>query len=278
VIVADASIVVKALVAEPGSEQALAALQMANKVIAPALMFTEVANVLRRKERLGLISSEQSVRATEHLLLVPDQTVPDNELITDAMTLARQMNHSVYDCVYLAASIQSGAVILTADDVFRVKADQNGFGHHVMTPPAWMGRPPVAAEDLSRAAAQYEETLRHIEDLRRPEPTDRQISIDNAQILGTPEIFDSFPYQTMLKLLREIDPNERARLLALAWIGRGYGHTHWPSLYANALESAGVHFEQHADYFIPLMKYVQLGLEKFGDVADFRILRFPDDN
>ena len=277
-IIADASVVVKTLVAEVGSEEALSALQMADEVVAPNLLYSEVANVLRRAEKIGRISREQCIGAADHLLSALDRALTDNELISTAIILSIQLDHSVYDCMYLAASVQSGAVLLTSDDKFLRKAHQNRFESLVMGPKEWIAREPASSNDLDQAVEQYEKTLNHISSLQRSDSIENRFSLASVRNRGTPLVFESIPYRTILNWLHDAGSAERARLLALAWIGRGHGQSHWPSLYENARGLTGAQFEDHAEYIVPLMKYVRAGLEKFADTADFRKLHFPDDN
>ncbi len=124
--VIDASVVVKALVLEEYSEQASELFFAADVVLwAPAHMLAEAAEVLERKRRDGKITEDQFSEAVASL---PGAAVSISLdlLISDAVALARTLNHSVYDCLYLAAARRRQVPLITADGKFRDKARRAG--------------------------------------------------------------------------------------------------------------------------------------------------------
>jgi hypothetical protein len=130
VIVIDTSIAVKWVVDEPGHEDALALLAIAEKRRAPDLLLAELAYVLRRKTMHAEISAAQVGAALGAVVSAIDHFAPSSEIVADAIQLATQLNHSTYDCFFLAVALRGG-VLATADQVFATKCAQSGFEEHV---------------------------------------------------------------------------------------------------------------------------------------------------
>src|SRR3712207_5023507 len=101
-LVVDASIAVKWFVQEERSERALAISQAAGRLAAPDRLFLEVANVLRRKMKRSEVASDQARLAVEQLPAMIETIVPSAALLRHAFDLAEELDHSDYDCAYLA--------------------------------------------------------------------------------------------------------------------------------------------------------------------------------
>lgn len=117
--VVDASVAAKWYFEEPGHEAAdrLLAEQLAGArdLLAPDLIVPEFANVLWKKltrRECDPADADGIMQAFE-----TDRPVllPSTELTAPALGLARALGHSVYDCLYLAAAIELGAGLATAD-------------------------------------------------------------------------------------------------------------------------------------------------------------------
>ena len=114
-LVVDASVAVKWLIAEDGSDIARAMTARGEHLHAPRLMASEIANALWRKARLGEIERGD---AGIMLASVPEMPVRwgDDEMVCgDAIRLALALDRPVYDCVYLALAHRIGAIVVTAD-------------------------------------------------------------------------------------------------------------------------------------------------------------------
>nr|WP_209842069.1 type II toxin-antitoxin system VapC family toxin [Rubellimicrobium aerolatum] len=112
--VVDASVALKWLVEEPGSEAALA-LQHQD-LAAPALLRIETANVLRTLVARGAAEAAQARDLLGLLQIAPVTIIdPDDALETRALALALDLNHPVYDCVYLALAERLNRSLITAD-------------------------------------------------------------------------------------------------------------------------------------------------------------------
>jgi len=120
--VVDASVVVKWLVREAYSEEAAALLDSGSTFVAPALVFAEAANALWAMRRRGDIAADDMADAVETLRAMPvavPVTMP--QLAAAASRLAVDLDHPVYDCFYLALSVQTQYPVVTADRRFHDK-------------------------------------------------------------------------------------------------------------------------------------------------------------
>ena len=107
ILVVDTSVAVKWYVAEAGHEKALHLLFTNTELLAPDLLWSETANVLRRKVRMGEMGQEQAVEGVRSLAIAIHGFIPSSDLVEHAMDLSATLNHSVYDCIYLAAALAS---------------------------------------------------------------------------------------------------------------------------------------------------------------------------
>ena len=131
--VVDASVAVKWLVAEEDSDVARGLAASGQELHAPRLMASEVANALWRKARLGELGRGD---AAALLANVPDMPVRwgDDEIVcADAVRLALALDHTIYDCIYLALTHRIGAAMLTADLRFANALATTEHGESVLT-------------------------------------------------------------------------------------------------------------------------------------------------
>ena len=129
--VIDSSVVVKWFSREADTPAALAlrdALYRGDcRILAPDLLFYEVANALRFHPRFG----EDDVRAA--VLSVPDLGVElapaDAELLGRAVELAFRFNTTVYDACFLALADLRGFPLISADE--KLISQARGFSRLV---------------------------------------------------------------------------------------------------------------------------------------------------
>ena len=122
-VVVDASLAVKWLVEEDGSDKAHAALQAwtAQGItrIAPYLMPLEVANALHRRVLRGELNVGDSTRMIARLLESSLELHQPPGLHVRALQLASQLNqNAAYDAHYLALAESVGCELWTADERF----------------------------------------------------------------------------------------------------------------------------------------------------------------
>ncbi|MDM9627305.1 type II toxin-antitoxin system VapC family toxin [Rhizobium sp. S152] len=132
--VVDASAAIAWFVPEPEHVDADFLLGSSVRRVAPDLIFAEVANVLQRKVRLGQITPQQAVDGLTTLDHSIDVVLPSQALVKSGFALSRKLDHSVYDCMYLAATLSTDDSFLVTSDVkFLTKAHAAGEGGRIRT-------------------------------------------------------------------------------------------------------------------------------------------------
>jgi len=120
-LVIDASVGVKWLLDEPQSDLAERLLAGATALIAPELFAIEVSSVLTKRLRRGSMEDRLVDYAALQLREIVASSVsmePVAHLLGRMIAISRQLNHSLYDCAYLALAEERLAPLVTADVVF----------------------------------------------------------------------------------------------------------------------------------------------------------------
>jgi predicted nucleic acid-binding protein len=126
-IVVDASIAAKWYLNEPGSEEAASLLTSASILIAPALIRVEVTGAILRRYREKKLSLERAKEACDlweaDIASGAIRLMRDDTLLGPARAIAFKIRHTIQDCLYLAAAVESGHVrLVTADPTFHTRA------------------------------------------------------------------------------------------------------------------------------------------------------------
>lgn len=111
--VVDASVAVKWVIGEAGSENA--AMLKGARLYAPDLWVAECAYVLWKKAARNEISAEEAEAAAMALEAAEVELVATRPLLARAVRLATQLGHAAYDCLYLLAAADLGVPLITAD-------------------------------------------------------------------------------------------------------------------------------------------------------------------
>lgn len=116
--VVDASVALKWFVPEPDSAMADDLVRAEVELIAPSIIWSELANAVWKNARLGTVDSGiwDDVAAKLPSLVAIHST--EGLLLQTAVKLAVDNGHPVYDCIYLALAIQTGARVVTVDKRF----------------------------------------------------------------------------------------------------------------------------------------------------------------
>ena len=110
--VVDTSVAVKWLVDEEGSPAARSLI--GEPLVAPELLIAELSNAMWKKWRRGQMTIQQ-VNLGQPFVSSFVEFVPSVPLAEDALKIALELEHPVYDCFYLAASRALGLKLVTAD-------------------------------------------------------------------------------------------------------------------------------------------------------------------
>ena len=125
--VVDANVAVKWFYGERFHINALQYLKSNAQLISPDIIQQEFANVMLKKIQLGDTTQElgwqcyEDLFQSESLLLLPTSS-----FIKDAFNFSLELNHPIYDCIYLAAAIHTNAPVVTADERFIERVKKHG--------------------------------------------------------------------------------------------------------------------------------------------------------
>jgi predicted nucleic acid-binding protein len=142
--VVDASVALKWLIAEPGSDAA-ASLRHAERLSAPDLIVPEVGNALWKAMRRGELTADEAALAARLMEQSDIELRPMRALLRPAIRLALALDHPVYDCIYLALADEERCALVTADErLIRKMAVASSPDVEVISPAAaaaQLGRP-----------------------------------------------------------------------------------------------------------------------------------------
>ena len=93
--------------------------------MAPDLLLAECGNVLWKQVRRGDIRPDQALQAAQALAQSDVELRPMRALLSLATELAIQIEHPAYDCFYLALARLEGCDLVTSDERFLRKLEQN---------------------------------------------------------------------------------------------------------------------------------------------------------
>jgi predicted nucleic acid-binding protein len=129
--VLDASVAVKCLLIEDGSDAARAAVAARPEWIAPDLIHLEVASVALKSVRRGLIDRPAGTAMVAKVGLLLLTAAPCSALKDEAFRLGAEHGFSAYDAAYLALAQAEGLAVLTADIKLIERARNCGLSHLV---------------------------------------------------------------------------------------------------------------------------------------------------
>lgn len=126
-LIIDANIAVKLVIDEPGRAEAMERLRTEEVLAAPDWIRAELAHVFWRKSGSGHFEAQIAAHNLDSMGDLLDHYAPAAELMPMALGLAFELDHWVYDCIYLACALQAGTKLLTADRKFWNAAKRGGY-------------------------------------------------------------------------------------------------------------------------------------------------------
>ena len=132
-IVVDASVALCWFASEKETTFANRLIAAAVDLVAPSLMLVE----LWKKTRRGEIAAELAAAALGEIWRFVPQIVDVAELTEPAMALAYELDHSVYDCVYLALARRRGATLVTSDQKLTTRLARTRYRNDVVRLVDW---------------------------------------------------------------------------------------------------------------------------------------------
>jgi predicted nucleic acid-binding protein len=114
-LVVDASVALKWYLVENGAEPARQILADGDTLVAPELVVAEVCNACWLACRRGEMNAVQQDQIAADITRVFDRLEALVPHAVRAVAIARELDHAVYDCFYLAVSEALDAPLVTAD-------------------------------------------------------------------------------------------------------------------------------------------------------------------
>jgi len=131
-VVLDASVAAKLYFTEDHSDLAEAAVRSADLLIAPELLFIELASVAAKQVRRGAAAADTGAGTMDLMHGLLDEAVPLEGLAKRAFELAHRHGVSAYDGAYLALAEERGLRVLTADVRLVRRSEIEGLSHLVL--------------------------------------------------------------------------------------------------------------------------------------------------
>ena len=225
----DASVVIKWFVAEPMGEEARLVLSHRVNLHAPELVVAEFANAIWKKSRRKEIPDPgpylQEIPALPNII----DLYSIASLAERAAQIAVELDHPIYDCLYLACAEITDSDLLTADRRLADKVAERlpGFGVHYLGGHGvadWLAKPttvPVIEEEtmetLLAAHEKFQETEHSVIDALFGETRKLRILSPEDQELFS----NSVPYRRLVESIGKLSEEEFIALLAVGWLGAG---------------------------------------------------------
>ena len=129
-IIVDASVAIKWVIPESGTAAAIAL--RSERIAAPDIWIAECANALWRHVRLKEMTESEAIKLLARLRSADVTSLALDSLLSEAFLYSNQLDHPIYDCLYLSAAIQNGAKMFTADRRFAsAVARHSGLAQYV---------------------------------------------------------------------------------------------------------------------------------------------------
>ena len=269
----DASIVVKWYVSENHTEEARLLLAHRIERHAPDILLAEFANTIWKKARRNEIADTSAYfDELTHLHQVIDLHAGANH-IERAAQIALDIDHPVYDCLYLACAEATGSMLVTADQKLVDKVanqlpgvDVGHIGNHAVVDKICAGATALVigrekVEQLVAAHGRLAETDEHVRASLTGGETEFAIigGADQLRILNSPA------GRRLRDLILELNDEERIDLLALGWLGQGYSGTEWRPIFERAYTAIDGYADRR--YELSLGVYWRSGYERLTGVA-----------
>lgn len=114
-LIVDANVAVKWFVEEERHIHAKNVLNATERMIAPDWIIPEVAHAIFRKFQDRQVTQQQINEALKILPRYFDDLITSASLVDKALNIAIEINHPIYDCIYLASAEQTLGLLITDD-------------------------------------------------------------------------------------------------------------------------------------------------------------------
>jgi predicted nucleic acid-binding protein len=129
--VVDASVAAKWFFPEEHSTESRRLLSRRHTLIAPDLIWSELANIVWKRVRRRELEPHEATKLITDIIRLPLQIAPTQPLVAPALELAVATDRTVYDCLYLATALARNCRLVTADDRFVNALVSTPFSKHI---------------------------------------------------------------------------------------------------------------------------------------------------
>jgi predicted nucleic acid-binding protein len=130
-LVVDASVALKFVVEEVGTDDAIALIREGEPLVAPDWMLAECASGLAKKVLFSSMPRAAAEAGFHSLPAFFSRLFPTPPLLDSALNLSIRLSLPLYDCLYLALALREQAEVITADRNFVEAAGRAGHGETV---------------------------------------------------------------------------------------------------------------------------------------------------
>ena len=123
-LIVDSSVAIKWVLQEADTDRARLLFRR-DDLAAPDFLLLECANVLTVKVRKGMISSNDAIDRLRFIERAVSRLIPMGPHLREAQRLSLALDHSAYDCLYLAVALAESAQVVTADARLATLIEQN---------------------------------------------------------------------------------------------------------------------------------------------------------
>jgi predicted nucleic acid-binding protein len=261
VIIVDASIVVKWFVSEGDSANAVQIFENEAYIAAPDLVLPEVTNTFRKKVKAGDAHAVQIAQALPKIRNSLALLVSSAELTEESWALACRLDHSPYDCFYLALALKNQTVLVTADKKFVRKCRAVNFMNVVDVQNFFSRNYLCISDDLIQKIyglySVAEQTLDHVIYKVMEGKTGLLKTYLADEILPA---YDSPAYLNMAAFLKTLPFVQLMEVISLCWFSSLQCRDFKPEI-GQALATAPA--EVNIDYIISKLHNLKAGYEKF---------------
>ena len=108
-----------------GKEWVKEAILAADETLVPDLYIAESSNTAWKFFHIEGASLEQIKQLAQRSMALPDSIFPTYNLWQDALELSHELDHPVYDCMYLVLAQREGAKLLTLDKTLKTARNED---------------------------------------------------------------------------------------------------------------------------------------------------------
>jgi predicted nucleic acid-binding protein len=126
-LILDASAGIEIVLEQPRSGDFSKEIEMSDGVISSELYRAEIANVIWKYVKAGLLEKDQAKKTLSFAENLVDHFVPLSENTEETLMEAIRIGHSPYDILYYTLARRNGAKLLTMDKKLKLMCQNSGI-------------------------------------------------------------------------------------------------------------------------------------------------------